>query len=352
MSNRQTISISLTTLLAIAGIWLGLQFLFAVREVLLLFFVVLVLVAAFSPIVSAWSKRMPRVIAVVLLYLVISIIFAAIISLLVPPLVSQLISLADKLPQYLGNIVPTYFSYNELVNISKNSIEKIAQGLSSFGGGLFATTVGLFGSITAVLSVLVLTFYLLLEEHGVKEFWYSLLPISQKEEVAKITQKIGEKLGRWLNGQLLLMLSIAILDFIGFMVISIWKPELRGYALVLGVWAGLTEVIPYVGPWLGAIPAVLVGFILSPWVGVAIFIYMVLIQQVEGQFLVPRIMSKAVGLSPVIVIFALLIGNKLLGIAGVVLAVPFAAVLSVIYSEWESIRRIASHQPRIANKEK
>lgn len=340
MKDRITISISAATIFMVVGVLLGLKFLYLIREILLLFFIVLVLVAALSPIVDKWSTKMPRAMAVVLLYFIIIVAFAGVVSLLLPPLVTQLVHLANQLPSYLGQIAPPDFSYDQIVEFSRTGLERIAQGLSSIGGSLLNTTVSVFGGIAAVFSVVVLTFYLVLARHGIETFIDSLLPIAHKENVAQITEKIGRKLGRWVNGQLLLMLIIGVLDFIGFMIISIWEPELRNFALILAVWAGLTEVIPYIGPWFGAVPAVVIGFVLSPWIGLLIFAFLMIIQQLEGQFLVPKIMSKAVGLSPVIVIFSLLIGGKLLGILGVLLAVPFAAVLSVVYSEWANLRRI------------
>ncbi len=338
--DRVTISIATSTILKVAAIWLALQFIYVTRDIIILAFIVLVLVAALSPVVRKWSTKMPRPLAVVLLYIFIILIFSAIISLVLPPFISQLIELSNNLPSYIQRVAPNYFSYDEVVSISKNGIENVASGLSGVGGSIFSTTVGFFGGLASVLSVLVLTFYLLLDEQGIKTFLTSFLPIHHKQRIVSILQKIGEKVGRWMNGQLLLMLLIGAVDFIGLLVISFWEPELRQYILVLGVWAGLTEVIPYIGPWLGAVPAVLIGFVISPWIGLAIFAFFMFVQQLEGQFLVPKIMARAVGLSPVIVIFSLLIGGKLLGILGIVLAVPFAAAISVIFSEWDSIRRL------------
>jgi predicted PurR-regulated permease PerM len=110
--------------------------------------------------------------------------------------------------------------------------------------------------------------------------------------------------------------------------------------MVLGLWGGLTEVIPILGPWLGLIPAALVALTVSPLTAVLVIAAYILIQQAEAQFLVPKVMGKAVGLSPVIIIITLLIGAKLFGVVGAVVAVPVAAVISVIVQEWPEIQKL------------
>jgi predicted PurR-regulated permease PerM len=193
---------------------------------------------------------------------------------------------------------------------------------------LFTQTLGLISGIVALITVFVLSFYLLIDESGIKRVYQGLIPSRYYDNLAETTRKIAVKLGAWLRGQLLMMLSVAGIVTIGLLLSG------TPYALTLGIWAGLTEVVPIIGPWLGAIPGVIVALTVSPWHGLIALIIYILVQQFESNFLVPRIMSKAVGLNPVVVIIALLIGGKLYGILGVLLGVPLAAVVSVVVEDW------------------
>ena len=156
----------------------------------------------------------------------------------------------------------------------------------------------------------------------------------QQDKIFEVMNKIGFKMGGWLRSQFILMIIVGVADGIILMILGV------PYALTLAVWGGLTEVIPYIGPWLGLIPAFIVAFTISPLKGLLIFIAYIIIQQLESQFLVPKIMGKAVGLSPVIIILAILIGAKLMGILGVLIAVPAAAAISVIIQEWPEIKKL------------
>jgi predicted PurR-regulated permease PerM len=148
-----------------------------------------------------------------------------------------------------------------------------------------------------------------------------------------IMDHISAKMGNYLRGQLLLMLSIGVVIGIALAILGV------PYPLLLGIWAGLMELFPYVGPVLGAVPGVFLAFTTLGMVKglIALVIYLI-VQQLENQFLAPKIMGKALGLSPVVIIFALLIGGKLFGLVGLLIAVPVAGAISVFYQEWRNGR--------------
>lgn len=335
-SKKVIIDISTRSIIKILLILVGVVFLYWIRDIIVLFFVVLIIVTALSPIVDRWQKEMPRSVAVILLYVIILLLFAAAGLLIIPPLVNQIKALALNLPDYLNFLSPSWQSLHNLTNVSQKTLLTISEQLSKFGYNIFTTTLGVLSGLVVAFTVLVLSFYLLLEQEGAKKFLLSLAPIARKEYWGEVANKIALKMGAWLRGQLLLMLIVGLLDLIGVLIFRV------PYPLALGVWAALTEIIPYIGPWLGLIPAVIIAFAVSPWTALFILIWYVLVQQVEAQFLVPRIMGKALGLSPVIVILAILIGAKLLGILGVLLAVPIAAALSVIAQEYPHFKRAGS----------
>jgi len=334
MPNRVKFDISMAAIvkiiLAILAVWL----IFQIRDIVVLFFIVLVIVAALGPLVDRMAKIMPRFLAVLIISIIFIGILVAIGFLIVPPLVNQIQELAINLPLYIDRLSPFYNSLKESVTISQQSLFNFSSQLGGLTTGLYSTTVSFITGIVAVLTILVLSFYMLLEQESIKNFFNQTFPSAHRERALEVIRKIGTKMGSWLRSQAVLMVIIGILD--GIVLISLGMP----YALTLAVWGGLVEVIPYVGPWLGLLPAAIIAFTISPIKALILVIAYIVIQQLEGQFLVPKIMGRAVGLSPVIIILALLIGAKLEGILGILIAVPVAAALSVIVQEWTELKKI------------
>ncbi|OGL88417.1 hypothetical protein A3I42_00040 [Candidatus Uhrbacteria bacterium RIFCSPLOWO2_02_FULL_49_11] len=175
--------------------------------------------------------------------------------------------------------------------------------------------------------ILVLTFYMVVDEDGIMRFLQVITPENIHKDVTALTVKIQNKIGLWLRGQLILMLVIGVLTFIGLTIIGV------PYALVLALVAGITEIIPYAGPVIGSIPAIFIAFTISPTMGLWTVLLYVLIQQAENHLLVPKIMQKTTGLNPIIVILAVLIGARLSGVIGALLAVPIASAIEVLIHE-------------------
>jgi len=242
--------------------------------------------------------------------------------------------LAINLPIIISKLGPVYQSIQHSIGNYQEGLFNLSSQLGKISSGLYSTTLGFVSGIVAFVTILVLAFYMLLEQDAIKNFLHQTVPGERKEKIFEITKKIGQKMGGWLRGQVLLMIIVGVADSIA--LVSLGIP----YALTLAVWGGITEVIPYIGPWLGLAPALIIAFTISPLKGLLILIAYVIIQQLESQFLVPKILGKAVGLSPVIIILALLIGAKLMGILGVIIAVPVAAALSVFIQEWPEIKSL------------
>jgi predicted PurR-regulated permease PerM len=327
------IDITNSTLIRFILILLGLWFVYYIRDVFVLLFLVLIVVAGLSPTVDRWAKSITRPGAVISVFLLIFVILAAIFSLLVPPLIHQMQEFSQNLPTYtssLSNQNNTFLpNFSDL--IAKN-VGQLSDYLSNISSVLFSKTVGVISGVVAVVTVLVLSFYLLLEEEGMKKIYRGILPPDWHEALADTTRKITTKLGAWMRGQLLLMFVVGFAITIGLFVIG------SPYALTLGLWSGLTEVIPILGPWLGAAPGVIIGLTQSPLQGFLALLVYLIVQQTEGNILVPRVMSRAVGLNPVVVILAILIGGKIYGILGIMLSVPLAATISVVVEDWHVFR--------------
>ncbi len=318
----------------------ALLLLWRVADIIVMLFFVVVVAAAITPIVDKLSRYMPRGLAALLVFLLTLGLVVASFGLLIPPLLLQLKQLADTsggLSQVLQPLLNRFPADSQAGSLLRSSINQIPTQLQSVLGQ-FPTIIGnVLSGLSVTLIVIFMTFYLLLEEKGVKKFFFSLVPFDQKQQVVEVLSKMGDKLGDWLRGQLLLMLIVGLADFVGLAIIGV------PYALTLGLWAGLTEVVPFLGPFLGAIPAIIIAFTVSPLIALLTIILFALVQQVESNVIVPKVMEKTIGLSPLIIILAILIGDKLLGLTGVVLAVPIAAALSVVVTEWPLISQSIHH---------
>lgn len=334
MENRVKFEISTLTILKIIGVIFLVWFFYAIREILVLFFIVLIIVAAMGPLVDRMSKYIPRFLAVVFLSLVFIAILTTVGFLIVPPIIDQIRQLAINLPYLVNKFGPLYVSLRDLLPNYQEGLLNISSQLSNFGSGLYSTTIGFITGVVGFFTILVLSFYMLLEQNSLKNFLHQIVPLEHKEIIFDVVRKIGSKMGNWLRGQIVLMFIIGIIDGIALLFLGI------PYALTLAVWGGLTEVVPYVGPWLGLLPAFIIALTISPWKALFVLIAYIIIQQLEGHFLAPKIMGKAVGLSPVIIILSLLAGAKLMGILGMLIAVPVAAVLSVLVQEWPELKKI------------
>ena len=327
------------TVLKIIIIILFLLFLWLIRDIVLLMVMVFIIVTALSPIIdSLEAQKIPRIIGVIIIYLLFLSVVAGILYLIIPPLIVQVQELANNLPDYVQKTVPAYnnvknfySSKSDIAQLLQKPLEGLYNQLSLVPAKIFTTTYGVIGGIAAIISVLVLTFYLLLEKDGINIFFKSLIPLKHKTLYLSILSKVSLKWGGWFRGQMLIMLIIGILDFI--ILVSLGVP----YALTLAVFAGFVELIPYVGPVLAAIPAIIIAFFVSPLTAIIVAALFILVQELEGHIIVPKIMQKTVGLSPVTIILAILIGGKLYGFLGIILAVPLAAGVSVFWHEWRKV---------------
>jgi len=307
---------------------------FLVQDIVALFFVVLILTATFSPVVKSWSKYLGRTLSIVSLFLLFLASIAAVIYLIIPPLVIQTTQLANSIPEFVGNI--NFESIKPYVPSIKSSLDSFSSNIGALGSNIFSFTANLFSGIFTVLMIFVLTYYMLIDETNIKKYISSLLPADHREDAISVINKIASKVGSWFRGQMFLGIIIFVVDYIGLSIIGV------PYALILALIAGLLELIPTVGPIISGSIATIVALTISPWKALFVVAFYFLIQMFENLFLVPKVMQKAVGISPVVIILAIFIGAKLFGILGAMLSVPLAASLSVVILEWPVISRMFS----------
>jgi len=336
MEQRLKIDIPFMTILKIAGSLLFIYLLFLIRDILALIFVTVIIVAAISPIIETLHKKMNRTLAVALIFSIIALLVAGALYAIIPPLVNQSKQLAENLPTYVERSTFYYHSIEDYLPTMQNSIDKASEYLSSASKNVFSATTGIFGGIVSLITVIALSFYLLMDEEAFKKTFYSLLPGGKREDVADIIKKIADKVGDWLRGQLFLGGVIAAVDLIGLFIIGV------PYALVLALISGILEIVPVIGPVIAGAIAAVVALTVSPVKALFVIILYIVVQQLENHILVPQIMKKAVGLSPVIIIIAVITGAKLMGITGALIAIPIAGVISVVAQDWNTVKRIFS----------
>jgi predicted PurR-regulated permease PerM len=325
------ISISTFTVVKILLVLVLLYFLYLVRDIVVILFIALILSSAIKPFVD-WMqrKKIPRALSMILIYFTLAIIISLIIYLIIPPMVDQIGEITKNLPRYL-DVISSKFgnikSYTGQVYSLANALDAIRTSLQTNATSVLSALTGIFGSIVSFFLVLVVTFYMVVEENAMKKIVWSIVPIKNQPYVMRLIVRMQRKIGNWLIGQLILCFAVGFFIYVGLLIMGV------KYALILALIAGLFEAIPYLGPLLSAIPGVFLAFSQSPTLAVFVAIFYYAIQFIENNVLVPKIMQKAVGLNPVVSITALLIGFKLAGIAGALLAIPVATAASVFIQD-------------------
>lgn len=327
----QTINISSWTIIRFILILLGFYLLYLIVDVLALLFVSLIVAAALDPTVDYLHKhKIPRGITLFGIYLLAFGVLSIAIILLVPALITELNEVSKSFPVIIEKVTGlfnTVQNFSEDAGFAKeiqDSIGSIQSALVSATGGVITTAVGIFGGLISFLTVLVITFYITIEEEVIKRFVFTSVPQKYQVYTMQLINAIQHKIGLWLRGQLILMLVIGLLTYFGLWIIGV------EYALLLAIIAGIAEFVPFLGPIIASIPAIFIAFTQSPIDALLVVGLYVIIQQLENNLIVPKIMSKAVGLNPLVVIVVLFIGWSLAGVVGAIFSIPVATAIYVV----------------------
>lgn len=316
MNNKLEISIR-TIVLGVAVI-LALWLLFQIRDILFLLFIAFLLMTAILPLIVFLERfRLPRALGILLVYAVVFGFFGASLVGAIPALIVQSTRLSQELPNFVTKVLPYW-------NID---VTTITQQVAPIGESVVKVTVSIFSNIVTLVTVLVFTFYFLMERRHADEILRSMLGESAGDKTLSVLRAIERRLGSWVRGELLLMTFVGLLCFVGLTILKV------DYALPLGILAGLLEVVPMIGPTVSAIPAILVALSISPFLALSVAALYIIVQQVENNILVPVIMKQSVGFAPIVTILALMIGGRLAGVVGAILAVPVALVIQELISE-------------------
>jgi predicted PurR-regulated permease PerM len=330
---------------------LGLQ----VRWVLLQLFAAGIVAAGMAPVITyttrstramSWRWRPPPTLVVLLIYLVVGGFLLVLATILLQVLVEQGATLIQRMPQYAARIQEWYTAAAArstlLAELDIWTVIGGANGVTQWALGMLGQVLNVAGLLFAVFGgainvIFVLFFALYLTNYGpaMRDYLLVFLPKSHRAQASSVVTHIAQRLGRWVVGEFALCLIIGTGAAIGFTIIGV-----PGAALLGVVWA-IAELIPGIGPFISAVPSILLGFIAGVDTGIAATIFTVVWSQVENNVVVPRVMSHAVKINPLVVLVALLIGYQLLGLAGALFSVPLAAALAVIVDELHQERAAA-----------
>ncbi|OGK24080.1 hypothetical protein A3C25_05205 [Candidatus Roizmanbacteria bacterium RIFCSPHIGHO2_02_FULL_38_11] len=320
MKENYKIEISSRTIVFAVFFVLLLNFLWLIRDVIFSLFIAFIIMSALKPYVSFLEKnKIPRFLAAFLVYLVFLTFFFSILFLVLPPLVTESTLLFRALPSILERFAPNATS---LLNL-----DSVFQYLPNIANQFFDIVRSIFSNTVFFISTLFFGFYLLLEENVIRKLVSRFFSEEKAETAIIVFDKAEKRLNAWFWGEITLMTVIGLMTFIGLNLIGI------RYALALSVLAGLLEAIPNLGPTVSSIPAILLGFSSSPVMGFAALALYFIVQQLENNLIVPVVMKKAVGLNPIITLIALLVGGKIGGVLGVLLAIPITVFLETILIE-------------------
>lgn len=330
----RTLWLAAAIALTLLALWLLISH---AMDSLILLFIAIIIAEAIRPLAARMERwHIPRPLGVLLLYIVGIVIFGGLMWLLVNPLVAQLGDFSVNVPIYLRRLqrlvttVTQALHANMLVGqavdaLSSNLASTLQRTFPALLSVPLSIITGGLGALVSLVIVLTVIVFWLMSSKRLGLFVLSLFPVTARPRVRDIMDEVGRSLGGYVRGVLFAMVLIGILTGVGLAILGM------PYALPLALLAGLTEFIPYLGPWISGAVAVLVALLaVDPLKAVEVVILFVVVQQVEGNLVQPLVMSKAVNLDPLLVLVAITIGVQLLGIVGAILAVPIVAILQVL----------------------
>ncbi|MFN2389541.1 MAG: AI-2E family transporter [Actinomycetota bacterium] len=324
----------LRVVFTVAAALLFLYALYLVRSVLLLVLVAGFLAVGFDPAMRALERRgLKRGQAVAVIFAGVILFVGGFIAAVVPPLVDQVTSFATHLPEYVADLARANPSIERFVaeNDIATKLKEATGSAPSALGGSFGKVLGIagsvFSSLISVLSVLVLTIYFSLSLSAIRAGGFKLIPRSKRHRAETLVDPILGKVGAYIGGNIAISIIAGVMAFAFLAIAGVPFP------VALALWVALADLIPLVGATLGAIPSVVVAFFVSLPVGIATLAYFVIYQQAENYLIAPRVMTKAVDVSPAAVLLAALMGAALLGFIGALMAIPAAAAIKLVVRE-------------------
>lgn len=338
--DAQYLHISTWTMIRLFLIAIGIIAIYLVRDTLIALLFAVIVASAMEPVIE-WLKhyRVPRILGVVLIYFAIGLSFFSLVYLIVPLLLEEMQTLSIGYPALQEQIRKGVSEAGSLpffpdIQLDPEALFSLpARYADHLGGGVISFVSMVFGGIFSFVLIIVFSFYLAAQEKGIESFLRLVTPLRHESYTIDLWERSQRKLGRWFRSQLLLGAIVGILIFFGLTLLGV--PNAFFFALI----AAMFEIIPVVGPLLAAVPAVIIAVLEAPFLGLLTALLYVVVQQAESHVIVPVIMRRAVGLSPLIVVLALVMGATLGGIFGILLAVPLTVIGAELLDDWDKKKR-------------
>ena len=336
------INISAATIVKVVIILAVAAVVYFLRSTVLVLLTAVVVASAVDPAASWFAKfKIPRVLAVLLVYVIAFGIIIGTLFFFLPPLFDDFSDIAFKIPAQLNTLINNNSTWSSAVALFGNFSTKfsvqdiVGSGLfnSSLHGNAIDLTRAIFSSLLDFILIVVISFYLAVQKNGVENFLRVIIPSRREEYIINLWQRTEVKIGRWMQGQLILAVIIGPLVFLGLTLFQV------KYALTLAIVASVFEIIPIFGPILSAVPAVIFGFGESATLGLILIGFYLIIHQFENHLLYPLVVKKIIGVNPLVVIISLIVGYELVGFLGIILAVPLATLLMELVSDIEKNKR-------------
>jgi predicted PurR-regulated permease PerM len=323
---EQRISVNPNIIYTTIGVLLGLYFLYRISSIIILLFLAFLIMVALNPSVSQLHKKtkLPRIISIIIVYIFFITAVAGMTSLLIPPLVIQGVQLLKQID------VPLLQEHLAQLKLTVTDVSGLVNQFSEPANFIVSAVASTFTSLFTFFTLLVLSFYLILERDVLH---HKIAWLSRKESHLAATKdfldSVEHQLSGWVRGELILMTVIGAMTFVGLTILGV------PYALPLAILAGLLEILPSLGPTISAVPAIALAAVqLGTWPAVAVLVLYIVIQQLENNLLVPRVMQTNADVDPLAAIIAILIGFQLMGFIGGLLAVPTYIFVRTAYSTW------------------
>jgi predicted PurR-regulated permease PerM len=311
-------------------------FVYEIRGIILTVFIAFLLAAALDPLVDKMQKwRIPRAVSVLLIYIVLFGLVGLFITNMITLVAEQVVEIAQNVGQLVTNMTkesklpfatqlqPYFEQFYQTVDL-QTAATQVQNALKIVADQLLSISIGLLN----LLLVLILTFFMTVEEAAIQHFFQALFPSRYSKYISTRLEAVKDQVGYWLRGQFMVSLVSGVITYIGLALLGV------EYALTLSVIAGIAMVIPVIGrvfAWLVAFPIV---FNQSPMLSFWMSMYYLLLQQVENNVLVPYIMNRAVGLSPIVIMIAMMVGGQYLGVLGLVLSIPIATTAAIFVKDY------------------
>lgn len=314
----QKVEISQKTIIFTIGLLLSLWVVYQIRSIIVLLFIAFILMTAVNPLIKIAKKvKIPTIVVMLFIYFGLIALVSTVIASLVPAVVEQTKGFTLALPTYLHSI-ENIFNTQFNPNVIGDYLNSIPSNILKLAGGIFSNLLSIF-------ALFFMAYYLVLERPHLHKYLIRFFDNHDAEARAEsLVLAVEEKVGGWVRGELLLMLIIGVMTYVGLALLGV------PYALPLAILAGFLEAVPNLGPTIAAVPALIIGLTVSPIVALGTLILSIVIQQLENNLIVPKVMQSATGTQPLITILVLLVGFTLGGIAGAVLSMPIYLTVQAV----------------------